>query len=150
VRKALLKDVKQLAEKRDAATRVLVTGDVAFSGKAEKFKVAAQWLDALTKACGCRETDISTIPGNYDCDRKGISAIAKITYGHQRSSSAESAQAQLHDIIKDGKAPARFCRNYRRTENSRAPTAATSFQHKSPSGLESSICLRESGCASTA
>lgn len=42
VRKALLKDVKQLAEKRGAATRVLVTGDVAFSGKTEEFKVAAQ------------------------------------------------------------------------------------------------------------
>lgn len=108
VRKALLKDVKQLAEKRGSATRVLVTGDVAFSGKTEEFKVAAQWLDELTKACGCKETDISTIPGNHDCDRKGISAIAKITYGHLRSGSAESAQAQLHDIIKDGESTSPF------------------------------------------
>jgi hypothetical protein len=33
VRKALLKDVKHLAEKRGRAARVLVTGDMAFSGK---------------------------------------------------------------------------------------------------------------------
>lgn len=108
VRKALLRDVKELAEKRGAAMRVLVTGDMAFSGKAEEFETAARWLDELTKACGCKVTDISTIPGNHDCDRSAISATAKISYAHLRSGSAESAQAQLHDIIKDGESASPF------------------------------------------
>jgi predicted MPP superfamily phosphohydrolase len=108
VRKALLRDVKELAEKRGAAMRVLVTGDMAFSAKTEEFETAAQWLDELTKACGCRVTDISTIPGNHDCDRSAISATAKISYAHLRSGSAESAQAQLHDIIKDGESASPF------------------------------------------
>ena len=108
VRKALLRDVKLLMEKRGAATRVLVTGDVAFSGKTEEFEVAAKWLDELTKACGCDETDISTIPGNHDCDWTAISASAKLLYGLLRSGSAETAQAQLHDITKDGESASLF------------------------------------------
>jgi len=108
VRKALLRDVKELARKRGSATRILVTGDVTFSGKTEEFEAAVQWLDELTKVCGCNETDISTIPGNHDCDRGAISAMARITYGHLRSGSAESAQAQLHDIIQDAESASPF------------------------------------------
>lgn len=108
VRKALLKDVKQLAEKRGPASRILVTGDVAFSGKSEQFDIAAQWLDELTKACGCKETDVSTIPGNHDCDRNAISAQARILYGILRDGSPETAQAQLHDITQDGEIASPF------------------------------------------
>jgi hypothetical protein len=108
VRKALLKDAKQLAEQRGAPSRVLVTGDVAFSGKSEQFETAAQWLDELTKACGCKETDVSTIPGNHDCDRNAISAQAKIVYATLRAGSPQAAQAQLHDISKDGESASPF------------------------------------------
>jgi hypothetical protein len=108
VRKALLKDAKQLAETRGAPSRVLVTGDVAFSGKPEQFETAAQWLDELTRSCGCKEVDVSTIPGNHDCDRNAISAQAKIVYATLRASSPEVAQAQLHDISKDGESASPF------------------------------------------
>lgn len=108
VRKAVLKDAKQLAEKRGAASRVLVTGDVAFSGKPEQFDAAAQWLDELARACGCKETDVSTIPGNHDCDRSAISAQAKIVYATLRAGSPQAAQAQLHDITKDGEIASPF------------------------------------------
>ena len=101
VRKAVLKDVTELAAKRGAASRILITGDVAFSGKAEEYKAAAQWLDELTKACGCKETDISTIPGNHDCDRDEISASARIIYGVLRSGSPQTAQAHLADMTID-------------------------------------------------
>lgn len=102
VRQAILKDVRELAEKRGAVSRILITGDVAFAGKTEEYKAAAQWLDELTRACGCQETDISTIPGNHDCDRDEISASAKMIYGVLRSGSSQAAQAHMHDITKDG------------------------------------------------
>jgi predicted phosphodiesterase len=102
VRKAILKDLNDLAARRGAAVRILITGDVAFSGKVKEFEAAAQWLDELTRVCGCKEADISTIPGNHDCDRDEISASARIIYGVLRSGSPQTAQAHLADMTKDG------------------------------------------------
>ena len=56
---------------------IIVTGDIAFSGKKGEFDVAAQWLDRLTEAVGCQKTDVIVVPGNHDIDRDRISAGAR-------------------------------------------------------------------------
>lgn len=68
VRDALISDVKTLAKKRGPASRVLVTGDTAYSGKQDEYKTATEWLEKVTAACGCDETHVSPIPGNHDYD----------------------------------------------------------------------------------
>ena len=55
---------------------IIVTGDIAFSGKKSEFDVAAQWLDRLTEAVGCQKTDVIVVPGNHDIDRDRLSAGA--------------------------------------------------------------------------
>lgn len=67
----------------DAATQVkslnlsidgiIVTGDVAFAGKAKEFKEAGHWLDRLARGVECLETAIQVVPGNHDIDRSEIS-----------------------------------------------------------------------------
>lgn len=52
---------------------IIVTGDVAFAGKAAEFKEAGQWLDRLAKGVGCLETAVQVVPGNHDIDRSEIS-----------------------------------------------------------------------------
>jgi hypothetical protein len=51
---------------------VLVSGDIAFSGKLEEYKAARQFLDALLSSFFARsvkpDVKISIIPGNHDCD----------------------------------------------------------------------------------
>lgn len=104
VRNALISDVKTLAEKRGPASRVLVTGDVSYSGKHDEYKTATEWLEKLTVACGCDETHVSTIPGNHDCDLSAITNQAKMIYAQFRLSTPEQVQANLHGISQDGEA----------------------------------------------
>ena len=57
---------------------VIVTGDIAFSGKKTEYDQAAKWLDRLTEEIGCDKTDVIVVPGNHDIDRDRISAGASL------------------------------------------------------------------------
>jgi len=49
---------------------VLATGDLAFSGKTDEYKLVASFFDALSKASGVSTEHIFCIPGNHDIDRQ--------------------------------------------------------------------------------
>jgi hypothetical protein len=105
IRNALLMDAKHLASTRGPATRVLITGDIAFSGNPDEYKTAADWLEKLTGACGCKDyTEVSTIPGNHDCDRDAISNQARMIYATLRAHNPQAVQAGLAEINQDGEA----------------------------------------------
>jgi len=101
IRNALVADVESLAKVRGAATRLLITGDIAYSGKQEQYAKATAWLEKLTKASGCDETHVSSIPGNHDCDVAAISNQAKMIYAQFRLSTPEQVQANLDGIAQD-------------------------------------------------
>lgn len=102
IRDALIKDAEALAKKRGPVTRILVTGDISYSGQPDEYKAATQWLEKVTDACGCEETHVSTIPGNHDCDRQAISNQARMIYAQLRASAPDLVQATLHGINQDG------------------------------------------------
>ncbi len=70
VRDELLRDVTELTKRLGSATGVLVTGDIAFSGKKEEYQHAAEWLRKVCDAVGCEEQHVSVVPGNHDVNRK--------------------------------------------------------------------------------
>ena len=49
---------------------ILVSGDLAFSGKAEEYEMAAGFFDALSAASGVPKQRIFCIPGNHDINRE--------------------------------------------------------------------------------
>jgi GTPase-associated adaptor domain/Calcineurin-like phosphoesterase len=55
------------------AQGILVTGDIAFSGKPEQYEAAGKWLDALAAGIGCPIHRVQMIPGNHDLDRDRLS-----------------------------------------------------------------------------
>lgn len=55
------------------AQGILVTGDIAYSGKAEQYEAAGKWLDLLAEAIGCPVHQVQMIPGNHDMDRDKLS-----------------------------------------------------------------------------
>jgi predicted phosphodiesterase len=69
VRDELLRDVAALTKQIGSATGVLVTGDIAFSGKKEEYQHPADWLRNVCDAVGCEEQNVSVVPGNHDVDR---------------------------------------------------------------------------------
>jgi len=54
------------------AAGVIVTGDIAYSGKDTEYSDAGKWLAQLTDAIGCKRTDVQMVPGNHDIDRNAI------------------------------------------------------------------------------
>jgi calcineurin-like phosphoesterase family protein len=56
------------------AKGIIVTGDIAFGGKAKEYSDAGKWLDRLATAVGCLPTAVKLVPGNHDIDRNRISA----------------------------------------------------------------------------
>nr|WP_294864478.1 metallophosphoesterase [uncultured Pseudogulbenkiania sp.] len=55
------------------ASGVIVTGDIAYSGKEHEYRAAAEWLGELTDAIGCERVNVQMVPGNHDIDRDKIS-----------------------------------------------------------------------------
>ncbi|MCW8139121.1 MAG: metallophosphoesterase [Planctomycetota bacterium] len=51
---------------------VLVTGDIAFAGKASEFTSAVDWLASLCDQVGCPRDAVWAVPGNHDADRSAI------------------------------------------------------------------------------
>jgi predicted phosphodiesterase len=65
----------------EGLTGILVTGDIAFAGKADEYRTAINWLDHVANAAGCDKSRVWCIPGNHDVDQsvlkqnEGISRI---------------------------------------------------------------------------
>jgi predicted phosphodiesterase len=81
------------------ADAVLIAGDIAFSGKQEEYERAASWLETITSACGCKRTDVLTVPGNHDVDRRRVGAAAKMLHRRLRSSGLPEATRELTELI---------------------------------------------------
>ena len=75
VKKELVADAAEViaGSPSGAAQGILVTGDVAFSGKAEQYEAAGKWLDALAEGIGCPIHRVQMVPGNHDLDRDKLS-----------------------------------------------------------------------------
>ncbi|UIK20661.1 metallophosphoesterase [Rhizobium leguminosarum] len=73
VKDRLIEDAKiEIAKLGRRASGIIVTGDIAYSGKSDEYKVAGMWLDRLAEAVGCTKVDVQLIPGNHDIDRDKI------------------------------------------------------------------------------
>lgn len=72
----LLKDVEERKTKDGLAPDLIfLTGDIAWSGKAEQYKEEAfPFLEELQKTTGVERNRIFLIPGNHDIDRKLVAS----------------------------------------------------------------------------
>lgn len=79
VKRQLIADAKRVVrgDLKATAAAILVTGDIAFSGVEEQFKVAGEWLDLLAGAVGCPQNQVQMVPGNHDLDRNKTSRSAQ-------------------------------------------------------------------------
>lgn len=69
VLKAMCEHIALQRAKGMAADFILVTGDLAFSGKASEYELVAEFFDALRTASGVPKERMFCIPGNHDIDR---------------------------------------------------------------------------------
>lgn len=99
VRDELLDDLRDVMIPRlGTIDKVLIAGDIAFSGKREEYEAASQWLENVTSFCGCKRTDVLTVPGNHDVDRKRILPATKSIHKRLRTCSLPEAKRELVEL----------------------------------------------------
>jgi 3',5'-cyclic AMP phosphodiesterase CpdA len=71
LRSDLIRDVRQMRKEiGKPADGILLTGDIAFAGRAEEYGFAYKWLEEkLCPEAGCEIDGVFVIPGNHDVDR---------------------------------------------------------------------------------
>lgn len=70
LRSDIIKDVRLMRiEIGRPANGILLSGDIAFAGRAEEYAFAYKWLEEkLCPEAGCKIDDVFVIPGNHDVD----------------------------------------------------------------------------------
>jgi len=100
VREALLDDLalaaQQIGRKPDA---VLVTGDIAFSGRTEQYEQARVFLASVTDRLGIEPEKVLAIPGNHDVDRGQVVGSVKASREALRAKSALEADKALPEYL---------------------------------------------------
>lgn len=106
VRNELVLDATRLAIKIGHIDGILITGDVAFSGKAHEYEDASEWIISLCLKVGCPTENIWVIPGNHDVDRATIAAseILKIIHDDLRPTNPDYVDSKLKRWLLDPQA----------------------------------------------
>lgn len=77
---SMITKIKDFKELKDGIDFIIITGDLAYSGKAEEFDAAEKFCTELLNSCGLTNEQIFIVPGNHDLDRDGINESIKRMY----------------------------------------------------------------------
>lgn len=69
---SLSKKIENLCKEEEKPNIIVISGDIAFSGKAEEYAKAKEFIDKIALFCGISLENIFIIPGNHDVDRSKI------------------------------------------------------------------------------
>jgi predicted phosphodiesterase len=99
LRNDMIGDVKKMrAEIGRPADGILLSGDIAYAGKAEEYDFAYTWLEnELCPAAGCPIENVFVIPGNHDVDRTAEAGPAQVMV---RDNLRKTAANRLNDEIR--------------------------------------------------
>lgn len=97
VKQQLIADAKEVVSKigSGAAHGILVTGDIAHSGRWAEYEDAGNWLDELAASIGVEIHRVQMVPGNHDLDRSKLSFAGKQILDHIRAGGAKEYEAIL-------------------------------------------------------
>lgn len=110
VKEQLIADAAQVISSLPGKTAqgILVTGDIAHSGKHEEYELAGKWLDRLAKSVNCDIFQIQVVPGNHDLDRDKLSRGAELLLNAIRIGGAAEYENILSDVNDRASLFARF------------------------------------------
>jgi len=84
LRRELVADAFRMRNAIGHCNGILVSGDIAFAGKADQYGTARDWLNAVCNTLGCKEEQVWAIPGNHDADRDVIDKSTTIQDKHEK------------------------------------------------------------------
>lgn len=104
LRNDLIRDVRAMRERLGRPVDgILLSGDIAFAGKAQEYDFAYKWLEEeLCPVAGCRIQDVFVIPGNHDVDRAAEVGPAQVAArASLRAIAAAQADAEIRKWLRD-------------------------------------------------
>lgn len=101
VRRQLSNDLSQVLAGRGPFTGILFSGDVAFSGAADQYARASQWLSELTQILGLPPENVWVVPGNHDVEIAAGSAIFQGLQAELRNLPQHQISERLSAILND-------------------------------------------------
>lgn len=110
VKQQLIADAKEVISSLPGgvAHGILVTGDIAQSGKRAEYEEAARWLDSLAGSVGVEIHRVQMVPGNHDLDRDKLSYAGKQILDHIRAGGAAEYEAIMSNATDRAALFARF------------------------------------------
>lgn len=99
LRNQLELDAQNTSEKIGPLDGILVSGDIAFSGKADDYQVASEWIDSLCAIVGCSTDNVWSVPGNHDIEWEVVRNNPAILALHAQIRAAGTQN--LDDCIND-------------------------------------------------
>ena len=84
IRRALVEDLASMPAGRANYDGLLLTGDIAFSGKKKEYDAAQKWLDDLFRQTGVSASSTYMVPGNHDVDRAYVEPELPLWASHTR------------------------------------------------------------------
>lgn len=99
VKQQLIADAREVVSKiaGGLAHGILVTGDIAQSGKWTEYEDAGKWLDELAASIGVEIHRVQMVPGNHDLDRSKLSFSGKQILDHIRGGGAKEYEEILNN-----------------------------------------------------
>ncbi len=104
LRRELERDVvEQIRAIERPATGVLVTGDIAYSGNADEYRKAREWLGHLCDLLDIDTANVWLTPGNHDVDRNIAKGSRSLEALHQQVKDAKAADVAqvLQSLYRD-------------------------------------------------
>lgn len=101
VKQQLIADAKEVVSEiaGGVAHGILVTGDIAQSGKWDEYERAGKWLDDLAANIGVEIHRVQMVPGNHDLDRSKLSFAGKQILDHIRAGGSKEYEDILNNQI---------------------------------------------------
>jgi hypothetical protein len=95
LRRQLVADAVQMKTQVKVCSGILVSGDVAFSGKPDEYGKARDWLREICHKLDCSEEAVWVIPGNHDVDREAFRKSSIIQDKQQKLRTGDALRGEL-------------------------------------------------------
>ncbi len=79
VTSSMVEFLKTLFEKENKPDLIIITGDMAYGGKEDEYRVAEVFCERLLNACSIGKERLYIVPGNHDVDRKEVTEARRRT-----------------------------------------------------------------------
>jgi len=97
-------DLRRLGTMVSKLDGLIISGDIAFSGKPEEYEYARSWIESIRELMGCGNEDVMLTPGNHDIDRSAVPAggeVERLQRGVREAGSLDEKDGALAEILRD-------------------------------------------------